>query len=197
MSLTFIKNLVSTIVPKYLPIIFSPLNSSAMKNTGYVFIMMFFFIISSHGQTQYTSVPRTGEGRVDRSGNTIFWPNPIFFKPSVFFSSSEANIRADRKWWREAEGLLPKPNVAHGYLPEGINLESCLDFAFTGVSTPYCNVEGENNPATEVINMQSMTQYLTEALGDSKYQSLRISFSRIQNFTNQQYPQQFQIVLGY
>lgn len=168
-----------------------------MKNTGYVFIMMFLFIISSHGQTQYTSVPRTGEGRVDRSGNTIFWPNPIFFKPSVFFSSSEANIRADRKWWREAEGLLPKPNIAHGYLPEDVNLEFCLDFAFTGVSTQYYSLNDENNPSTEATNIHSIRQYLTEALRDNKYISLRIGFSRIQNFTNQQYPQQFQFVLSH
>ena len=89
-----------------------------MKSLGYIFIALFFITASLSGQTQYTSVPRTGDGRFNRSDNTVFWANPIFFKPAVFFSSSEMNVRANRKWWQDDEPLLPKPYVIDGYLPE-------------------------------------------------------------------------------
>lgn len=89
-----------------------------MKRTGYIFIMMFICVFPLIGQMQYTSVPRSGEGRFDRTDKAAFWMNPIFLKPSVFFSSSEISLRTNRKWWRKESRILPQPYTAHGYLPE-------------------------------------------------------------------------------
>lgn len=97
-----------------------------MYKLSYIFITMLIFTAALSGQTQYTSVPRTGEGRFDRSENTTFWANPIFFKPAVFFSSSDMNVRANRKWWRNEKRLLPEPYIFHGYLPKDSTLKAKL-----------------------------------------------------------------------
>ena len=97
-----------------------------MKITACILFTALVFSISLQGQSQYTSVPRAGEGRFDRSNRTVFWANPIFFKPAVFFSASEVNVRANRKWWRNSQRILPKPFVADGYLPENFELKDGL-----------------------------------------------------------------------
>ena len=153
--------------------------------------MMFIFIVSSIGQTQYTSVPRTGEGRFDRSEKTVFWPNPIFFKPSVFFSASEANLRANRKWWRDDERLLPKPFIAHGYLPEDITLEELLDLAFEGSVNNYFSIEAtsDNHSGGQLHLMQRIIlEYLGENGSKNKVAPIWIGLMKFQNNFEQRQP---------
>lgn len=94
-----------------------------MKMLSYIFLLISATAFSLTAQSQYTSVPRSGEGRFDRADNTAFWVNPIFLKPSVFFSSTETSQRANRKWWRNDKNRLPKPYTAHRYLSEDIALK--------------------------------------------------------------------------
>lgn len=105
-----------------------------MNKLSYIFITMLIFTAALSGQTQYTSVPRTGEGRFDRSEHTTFWANPIFFKPAVFFSSSDMNVRANRKWWRNEKRLLPEPYIYHGYFPGDSTLKSQLNVVDLGTA---------------------------------------------------------------
>ena len=93
-----------------------------MKTAINIFILISTFVIPLSGQAELTAFSRSGEGRFNRSSQAVFWANPIFFKPAVFFSSTEVNIRANRKWWRNNNRLLLRPFIADGYFVEDINL---------------------------------------------------------------------------
>lgn len=137
-----------------------------MQKFGYIFGILFLATTILSGQSQYYSVPRSGEGRIDRSENTIFWANPIFFKPSVFFSTEEVNIRANRKWWRMEGQELPKPFVADGYLTKDMTKAICLDFEFGGTVDHFCadaNLQNGDSQRFLDVKRQSATQFLMEA----------------------------------
>lgn len=70
-----------------------------MKNI--CLILCFISGFSSIAFSQYKVLPKNGEGRVDRSGNAVFWPNYLFTHPSVFISNGQAEVRPMRKWWRD------------------------------------------------------------------------------------------------
>ena len=116
-----------------------------MRNAVLLFIIMVIFPLFLNGQSQYTAVYRSGEGRIDRSSETVFWVNPLFFRPGVFFSPSEVNLRGNRKWWRDDERLLPKPFMPHGYLPEDLVLEVQIDLTITEIEIPFFSDESVTN----------------------------------------------------
>lgn len=69
-----------------------------MRNVLLILTAVSFFSITLHGQ--YPMIPKTGEGRYDRSSETVFWPNTIFTHPSIFFREGQTDVRPMRKWWR-------------------------------------------------------------------------------------------------
>lgn len=69
-----------------------------MRNALFVLTVVSFCSVSLWGQ--YPVVPKTGEGRYDRSSETVFLPNRIFTHPSIFFRDGQTDIRPARKWWR-------------------------------------------------------------------------------------------------
>lgn len=91
--------------------------------------------IQTFAQLQYVSVPRSGEGRFARSSKAVFWVNPIFLKPSVFFSSEGMNLRADRKWWR-----TPHPSPVFIESDRNLLRETALTAILAdGVETDFMN----------------------------------------------------------
>lgn len=71
--------------------------------------MMLILSIPLNAQVQYTSAYRSGEGRIERASQAAILVNPVFVQPSVFFSAKTVDIRANRKWWRTTERVLPSP----------------------------------------------------------------------------------------
>jgi hypothetical protein len=69
-----------------------------MRNALLILTAVSFFSVTLWGQ--YPVVPKTGEGRYDRSSETVFLPNRIFTHPSVFFKDGQTDVRPMRKWWR-------------------------------------------------------------------------------------------------
>lgn len=69
-----------------------------MRNALLILTAICFFSVTLWGQ--YPVVPKTGEGRYDRSSETVFLPNRIFTHPSVFFKDGQTDVRPMRKWWR-------------------------------------------------------------------------------------------------
>ena len=80
-------------------------------------VLMLSILSQSWAQLQYVSVPRSGEARVERSEKSEFWVNPIFLKPSVFFTAEYATPRMNRKWWRKGQAYLPVPDTSWTYRP--------------------------------------------------------------------------------
>lgn len=98
-----------------------------MKNAWLIICIITVAVSTAAGQVNI--LPKTGEGRYDRSKKTVFWPNTMFTHPSFFLSEGAIDVRPMRKWWRdpmppvasaahpafhsqEVESLLLEPNLA-------------------------------------------------------------------------------------
>ncbi len=84
-----------------------------MKNAWLIICITMFAVSTAAGQVNI--LPKTGEGRYDRSKKTVFWPNTIFTHPSFFLSGGEIDVRPMRKWWRDP--MPPVVSVARPAFP--------------------------------------------------------------------------------
>ena len=121
-----------------------------MKTTIYIFILVSSFVIPLSGQAELTAFSLSGEGRFSRSSQAVFWANPIFFKPAVFFSASEVNIRSNRKWWRNNDQFSLEPFIPHGYLPDNIATPGLLSLAITVTVEEY--IFSQQQPQAKSLN---------------------------------------------
>ena len=74
-----------------------------MKNTGLLILLVLFCIVSLH--SQFTILPKSGEGRLMRSESAVFLQDPQFLKPSIFWSPEKIDFQINRKWWRNPPSL--------------------------------------------------------------------------------------------
>jgi hypothetical protein len=89
-----------------------------MNNSILVLMTMLIFSITMNGQTKYSTEQGRSKARLAVNQDAQFLPNPVFFQPSVFFCSATADVRANRKWWRNSEPVLPQPLTAYEYIPQ-------------------------------------------------------------------------------
>ena len=80
-----------------------------MKNAWLIICLIALVVSTAIGQTNI--LPKTGEGRYNRSKKTVFWPNTMFTHPSIFVSKGDMDLRPTRKWWRTP--IQAVASVAH------------------------------------------------------------------------------------
>ena len=66
------------------------------------------FLMSTSVMAQINILPRTGEGRMNRSEATAFLPNQQFLVPGFRWSNESIQVDDKQKWWRLGP-TLPQP----------------------------------------------------------------------------------------